>query len=284
MNINLIKTCEELKSHVRDLKKSHKTIGVVPTMGALHAGHLSLVEAANAATDETIATIFVNPTQFAEGEDLESYPQSLESDLEKLAQLNVTTVFAPSREEMYPPGYSTSVRPSEVSASLEGEFRPTHFAGVATVVLKLLNLSQADQAFFGQKDFQQLMVIRKMVTDLNVPVKVVGCPIVREPDGLAMSSRNAYLSTEERERALALSKSLDLFKNLVKDGERDGHVLMAEMRQMLIDEGVSSIDYAVVADPLTLQAYDQIEFPVIGLVAAYVGKTRLIDNWFVESV
>ncbi len=283
MGIKVIKTCTELQSHVRELKSANKTIGMVPTMGALHAGHLSLVKYAIEATDETIVTIFVNPTQFAEGEDLDKYPKPFEADLEKLACLNVPTVFAPSNDEMYPPGCSTRIVPADVSQPLEGEFRPTHFGGVVTIVLKLVNLTGADKAFFGQKDFQQVMVVKQMVADLNLATEIVACPIVRESDGLALSSRNVYLSKDERVRSLALRKTLDHFKKMISQGERDAHALMSEMQQMLIDNGVSSIDYAVVANPNSLQAYDQIEFPVVALIAARVGATRLIDNCLIES-
>ena len=283
MEIKVIKTCAELRTHVRALKKAKKTIGIVPTMGALHAGHLSLVERAIATTDETIVTIFVNPAQFTEREDLDNYPRTLEADCEKLTELQVSTVFAPSNEEMYPPGCTTFVEPAHESQPLEGEFRPIHFRGVATIVLKLLNLTRADKAFFGQKDFQQLLVVKKMVTDLNVDMEIISCPIVREADGLAMSSRNAHLSEEDRQQAAALSRALKHFENRIHAGERDAHTLVADMRQILIDGGVSSIDYAVVANPVTLQSYDQIEFPAVALIAAHVGITRLIDNCLIES-
>ena len=282
MGIKIISSCAEMHAHARATKREGKTIGVVPTMGALHEGHLSLVRFANEQTDETIVTIFVNPTQFAEGEDLDKYPRPLEDDLQKLGSLGVATVFAPSDDEMYPVGPGTTVVPPAVAQPLEGEFRPTHFSGVATVVLKLLNLTGADKAFFGQKDFQQVMVVKQMVTDLNVPAEIVACPIVREKDGLALSSRNAYLSDEERDVALALNQTLKHVKKMIKDGERDGHLLMAEMRQMLIDRGIFSIDYAVVADPRTLLACDEVSLPVVALIAAHVGTTRLIDNCLIE--
>ena len=281
--VNLITACDQLVSHVCRLKSAGKTIGVVPTMGALHAGHLSLVEASKAAVDETIVTIFVNPTQFAPGEDLEKYPRTLESDLEKLMGLGVETVFAPSNDEMYPKDFSTRVVPAAVAQTLEGESRPTHFGGVATIVLKLLNLTDADQAYFGQKDFQQVMVVKRMVADLNLAAKIVVCPIIREDDGLALSSRNVYLSGDERERAQALNKTLEHVRQQIDAGQRDGHELMAEMTQMLIDGGVSSIDYAVIADPSTLRPFDAIQLPAVALVAAHVGKTRLIDNVLIQE-
>lgn len=276
--IKVIKTCSELVAHVRQAKSAGKTIGVVPTMGALHKGHVSLAVASKEATDETIATIYVNPTQFAPGEDLDKYPRTLESDLEMLESVGVDVVFVPTNEEMYPPNCSTTVTPAMVAKPLEGEFRPTHFTGVATLVLKMLNLTSADKAFFGQKDFQQVMVVKRMVADLSVQTEIVVCPTVRDPDGMAMSSRNRYLSDDERQRGLMLSKTIKHAENQIREGERDGFALITEMRQMLIDGGVDTIDYAVVANPMTLEAYDEIKLPVVALIAAHVGKTRLIDN------
>ena len=250
-------------------------------MGALHRGHLSLVEQSLEASDETIVTIFVNPTQFAAGEDLDQYPRTLDADIELLDSISGSrdlTVFAPSAEEVYPTGCTTSVVPPAIAKKLEGEFRPTHFAGVATVVLKLLNMTQADKAFFGQKDFQQVAVVKQMVKDLNVPTEIVVCPIIRDPDGLAMSSRNAYLSRDERQIALTLNQTLDDIESQVKQGLRDGFEVITEMRQQLIDGGVDSIDYAVIANPVSLETCDPIELPAVALIAVHVGKTRLIDN------
>lgn len=247
-------------------------------MGALHEGHLSLVRRSLREVDITIVTIFLNPSQFAPTDDLDKYPRALESDLEQLTAAGVQYVFAPSQNEMYPEGFSSGVQPPTVASKLEGEFRPTHFAGVATVVLKLLNLTQADKAFFGQKDFQQARVIERMVDDLNVPVEICICPIVRDEDGLAMSSRNVFLNETEREIALTLNKTLDHVERLIQSGLTDGFEAITEMRQMLIDGGVEKIDYAVVAEPSTLETSDPIILPVVALVAAYVGDTRLIDN------
>ncbi len=257
-------------------------------MGALHDGHLSLVRQSIEQSDVTVVTIFVNPTQFAPGEDWKNYPRLLDEDLAKLADLGVETVFAPPADEMYPAGFSTLVQPPDVSLLLEGEFRQTHFRGVATVVLKLLNLAQADKAFFGQKDFQQVQVVRRMVADLNVQTEIVICPIVRESDGLALSSRNRYLSDDERARAVTLNRTIAQVREQIEAGDRDAHALMSEMRQSLIDGfggtgGVESIDYAVLANPETLQIYDEVELPVVALVAASVGKTRLIDNCLITD-
>jgi pantoate--beta-alanine ligase len=278
----VINTIDELRSFIEETRAAGKTIGLVPTMGALHEGHLSLARRSVEQTDITVATIFVNPTQFASGEDLSVYPRPLERDLKLLASVGVDVAFVPSDEDMYPPGCSTTVSPPELGSSLEGEFRPTHFRGVLTIVLKLFNLVQADVALFGRKDYQQSLVIRKMVDDLNVPTRIEVCPIVRDPDGLAMSSRSVYLGTEEREIALSLKKTLDLAKEQIEQGQRDGFELITEMRQSLIDSGVTSIDYAVVADPQTLETLDPIQLPCVLLIAAHVGNTRLIDNCIVE--
>jgi pantoate--beta-alanine ligase len=251
-------------------------------MGALHEGHLSLARESMTQMDVTVATIFVNPTQFAPGEDLDKYPRTLEADLSLLGNEGVQYVFCPGSETMYPPNSSTSVNPPKVSRKLEGEFRPSHFGGVATIVLKLFNIVEPDIAFFGQKDFQQVCVIKQMVADLDVPVKIHVCPIVRDSDGLALSSRNVYLSKEEREIALTISSTLNHVESQISAGQRDGFEVVTEMRQMLIDGGVSSIDYAAIVNPETLETSDPIELPVALLIAVYVGKTRLIDNCVIE--
>ena len=283
LSVEILKSCERMTNVVRQLKNANQSIGVVPTMGALHEGHLSLVRESVANSDKTIVTIFLNPTQFATGEDLKKYPANFDSDISQLESLGVDYVFAPTNEEIYPPDYSTKIVPPAVSKKLEGEFRPTHFAGVATVVLKLLNLTQADKAFFGQKDFQQAMVVKQMVADLNVPTEICVCPIVRDSDGLALSSRNVYLSPEERVIALSLSQTLNHVEEQIKSGQRDGFEIITEMRQMLIDAGVDNIDYAIVAYPETLETNDPIELPVVALIAAHVGKTRLIDNRIISG-
>jgi len=268
----------EMRELIENLKREGKSVGCVPTMGALHEGHLSLAKASVAETDVTVATIFVNPTQFAPGEDLDKYPRQLDKDLELLGQAGVDYVFNPETETMYSEGSSTSVTPPKIARKLEGEFRPTHFGGVATIVLKLLNIVGPNVAYFGQKDFQQVAVIKQMVIDLNVPVEIRTCPIIRDQDGLALSSRNVYLSPEERSIALTINQTLAHVRQQIEDGQRDGFEVVTEMRQMLIDGGVSSIDYAVVVNPSTLQSSDPIQLPVALLIAVYVGKTRLIDN------
>ena len=274
----ILSTCDAAYQAVREFQLAGQQVGLVPTMGALHAGHLSLVEASNRRCDTTIVTIFVNPTQFGPQEDLDRYPRTLEADLTALAALNVPFVFVPAAEEMYPAGFSTYVQPPEVATPLEGALRESHFRGVTTVVLKLFHALPADVAFFGQKDYQQALVIRKMVTDLNVPIEIEVCPIIRDPDGLAMSSRNIYLSPEQRQRALSLSRCLQSADELVQEGERDGKKIADKMRQVMLAANVDAIDYAVVADRDSLQELDQLDGPAIALVAARVGNTRLIDN------
>ncbi|WP_315849989.1 pantoate--beta-alanine ligase [Mariniblastus fucicola] len=265
------------------LRRDGKSVGCVPTMGALHEGHLSLARASVAESDVTVVTIFVNPTQFAPGEDLDKYPRRLEEDVKLLGEVGVDHVFCPEAETMYAPGSSTSVSPPKISRKLEGEFRPTHFGGVATIVLKLFNIVAPDVAYFGQKDYQQVVVVKQMVRDLNVPVEVRTCPIVRDNDGLALSSRNIYLSPEEREVALTINRTLSHVRQQILDGQRDGFEVLTEMRQMLIDGGVTSIDYAAVVNPDTLESADPIQLPVALLIAVYVGKTRLIDNCLVTA-
>ncbi len=267
-----------MRAAVRELQLGGKTVGLVPTMGALHEGHLSLVRRAKAECDAAVATIFVNPTQFAPHEDFSKYPRTLEADLRLLEGENCDLVFVPSREEMYPPEASTSIEPPQVAAPLEGVCRPGHFRGVATVVLKLFNMIPAERAYFGQKDFQQALVIERMAADLNLPIQIVVCPIIREPDGLALSSRNRYLSPGERQQGLALSRALNLVQKRFGDGERDAAVLKRIMQETLEAAGIERVDYAAIADPQTLTELKQIEGSAVALIACFVGTTRLIDN------
>jgi pantoate--beta-alanine ligase len=254
------------------------TLGVVPTMGYLHDGHVSLVRASKRDNVRTAVTIFVNPTQFAPAEDLSRYPRDEARDLALLEAEGVDVVFAPLVEEMYPDGFSTYVSVEGLTARLEGASRPTHFRGVTTVVLKLLSITQPDRAYFGRKDAQQLAVVRRMARDLDVPVEVIGLPIVREPDGLAMSSRNAYLSPEQRMAALALSRALRLAEELFAAGERDANALRARMRALIEAEPLAAIDYVSVADAATLEELERIERPALASLAVRFGPTRLIDN------
>lgn len=267
-----------MRAAVRELQRAGKTLGLVPTMGALHEGHLSLVRRAKGECDVAVATIFVNPTQFAPHEDFSKYPRTLEADLQLLTSANCDLVFVPSREEMYPPEASTYIEPPQVSQPLEGVCRPGHLRGVATVVLKLFNIIPADKAYFGQKDFQQALVIQRIAADLNLPVQVVLCPIIRELDGLAMSSRNRYLSPSERQQGLALVRALKKVQEAVNRGERDIAKLKVQMQETLEAASIERIDYATITDPETLAEMMRLESPAVALIAAYVGATRLIDN------
>lgn len=268
----------EIRAEVVDARQRGASVGLVPTMGALHEGHLSLVRAAREACDVTIVTIFVNPAQFGPHEDLDQYPRTMEDDLAALRELDVDLVFAPSREELYPEGFATYVEPPSIAQGYEGSFRPGHFRGVTTVVLKLFNIIPASMAFFGQKDYQQYRVIEQMVKDLNIPICIVPCPTIRDVDGLALSSRNRYLSKGQREQALAISRSLDHAEQLVAAGNTNLRDVAAEMRGILESAGIEKIDYVDIADAKTLEQVDRFDRDVVGLVAAHVGTTRLIDN------
>lgn len=267
-----------LSQVLRKARTGGKVIGLVPTMGALHAGHLSLVRASVAACDLTVVTIFVNPTQFGPNEDFARYPRTLEADLRMLGREQADFVFAPAADQIYQPGFSTYIEPPDVAQPLEGRCRPGHFRGVATIVLKLFHLIPADIAFFGQKDYQQVRVIQAMVADLDVPIRVVICPTVREPDGLAMSSRNRYLNATERRQAVAISRSLARAEELVRDGERCAATIHSAMCAVLTSAGIERVDYVALVDPLTLTDVDPVPDGTMALVAAFVGGTRLIDN------
>jgi pantoate--beta-alanine ligase len=253
-------------------------VGLVPTMGCLHAGHLSLVAAARSENDRVAATLFVNPTQFGPSEDYSRYPRNLDHDRALLEQAGCDLVFAPSVEEMYPPGATTTIDVGAIAVPLEGERRPSHFRGVATVVMKLLQIATPDRAYFGEKDAQQLAVVRRMVADLHLPVEIRGCPIVREPDGLAMSSRNAYLSPEERQAAVVLSRALGAAEESWRGGERRGDTLREAMQQTIAQEPLARLDYASAADPVSFREIGDTGGPVLLLLAVWLGRTRLIDN------
>ncbi|WP_207396050.1 pantoate--beta-alanine ligase [Bremerella alba] len=271
------------RDEIRQAQADGKRVGLVPTMGALHQGHLSLVAESQKSCDLTVVTIFVNPTQFAPGEDFAKYPRTLEADLKLLSAFDPVWVLVPEVDAMYPPGNTTVVQAPEIAQSLEGAFRPSHFDGVATIVLKLFQAAPADMAFFGQKDFQQVRVIEEMVRDLIVPIEIVRCPIIREANGLAMSSRNRYLSPEEREIALSISRSLEEASQQIKEGETNAQSLRDKIEQTLRDAGFREIDYVSIACPRTLKSVETIEGDVVILVAAKVGSTRLIDNILVSS-
>jgi pantoate--beta-alanine ligase len=258
--------------------KEHHTVGLVPTMGYLHEGHLSLVRLARKDNSLVVVSIFVNPTQFGPSEDLASYPRDTERDLRLLEKEGTNLVFAPGAKEMYPPGFSTWVDVEHITERLEGSSRPGHFRGVATVVAKLFNIVQPDRAYFGQKDAQQALVIKKMVAELNMNLEIILGETIRESDGLAMSSRNSYLNPEERQSATVLYKSLSLAKQLWQDGETSADVLRREMRLLIHQEPPADIDYISIADASTLEELETIDRPALASLAVRIGKTRLIDN------
>jgi pantoate--beta-alanine ligase len=266
-----------LREAILAARSAGDTVGLVPTMGALHKGHLSLVDAARAECDRVVVSVFVNPSQFSPQEDFNRYPRTLDRDLAFLGRRGCDVVFAPSVEEMYRPDHATTIDVGSLAKVLEGEVRPTHFRGVATVVMKLFQLAPVDRAYFGQKDYQQTLVVRQMVADLNVPVEIRVCPTVREADGLAMSSRNAYLTSEERRRAIALSQALRMAEQLSAAGERDVAVIRAKMAVLLRQTGVDIEYIAFVADG-TVTPATKITGPTVVALAAKIGKTRLIDN------
>jgi pantoate--beta-alanine ligase len=276
-----LKTCtsiHEMRAASGAARRAGRRLGFVPTMGALHEGHLSLVRAARSSCDALAASIFVNPTQFAPNEDLAKYPRSFERDRELLEREGVELLFAPSVEEMYPAGAVTWVTVEGLSDKLDGRSRPGHFRGVATVVAKLFHIVDPDAAFFGQKDAAQVAIIRRMVRDLNLPTEIVVCPIVRESDGLAMSSRNAYLDADQRKRALALHRALTRVQRMADGGQRKTSELVAAGRAEFVGESSVRLDYLEIVDPDTLDPVDSISSCALVAVAAFVGSTRLIDN------
>ncbi len=276
--MQLLQTTTEIRDFVSRRSGPGHRIGLVPTMGALHAGHLSLVEQALAQCDTVVTTIFVNPTQFAPQEDFLKYPRTQQADCERLEALGCHAVFAPMAESIYPPGFSTGISAPKVALELEGQFRPTHFSGVCVVCAKLFNLVGATDAYFGLKDYQQFAVLRQMVDDLNMPLRLHGCTTVREPDGLAMSSRNRYLSPTERSIATTIYQSLqDCHASFLK-GEQNVQQLKSGLLKQLNTAGISDIHYATVRDATTLQRIEIADENSVALIAARVGTTRLIDN------
>ena len=273
-----IQTSNDMRVWARASRKAGQRLGFVPTMGALHEGHLSLVRAAKAQCDVVAASIFVNPTQFGPNEDFSKYPRTFERDCELLENEGVSMLFAPTVEEMYPPRAVTYVTVEGMSEKLCGNSRPGHFRGVTTVVSKLFNIVEPDVAFFGQKDAAQVAIIRRMVRDLNIPVEIVACPIVRETDGLAMSSRNAYLDPQQRKAALVLSRSLKEAQVLYQQGVRDAQPLIDHSKEMFAQQPSARLDYFEIIHPATLEPVEKIISPSLVVVAAYLGTTRLIDN------
>ncbi len=276
--MKICSTISEARLACGEARAASKTPGLVPTMGALHEGHLSLVRAAKTQCGTVAVSIFVNPTQFGPREDLSKYPRQLERDCQLLEKEDVDILFAPSVEEIYPQGNVTWVLVEGLSEKLDGRSRPGHFRGVTTIVAKLFHIIEPHAAFFGQKDAAQLAIIRRMVRDLNFPVEIIACPIVREPDGLAMSSRNAYLSREERARALVLRGALELAEREFQAGERAAKKLIFGAQQLIVAEPQVRLDYVEIVDPDTLDPVERISGAALIAVAAYVGSTRLIDN------
>jgi len=274
----VVATVAELRAELALARRAGQKIGLAPTMGALHEGHLSLVRAAKGECDRVVVSIFVNPSQFGPTEDYAKYPRTLDADVALLAGCGADLVFAPTADELYRPGHAAWVEVGAVAEPLEGRFRPGHFRGVATIVLKLMNAAQADMAYFGQKDYQQALVIRRMVADLNVPTAVRVCPIVREPDGLALSSRNRYLTPAARQRALVLWKSLQLAEKLVAEGKRDAGEVAARMRELIETADDARIDYVALVDPETLAPVERLGDATLAALAVKIENTRLIDN------
>lgn len=272
-----------MKSACRELTQSGKTLGFVPTMGALHPGHISLVRASRARCDATAASIFVNPLQFGPSEDLDKYPRTFAHDVEMLESEGVDLLFAPEVAEMYPAGATTFVTVEGLSDKLDGASRPGHFRGVTTVVAKLFEIVRPDFAFFGQKDAAQVAVLRKMVRDLNMDVHLVACPIVREADGLAMSSRNVYLSVEDRKRALILHRLLREVEKAAKAGQRDTAKLLEVGREILAEEPGARLDYLAIVHPESLEHVHDVSQGALVAIAAFFGSTRLIDNLLLEA-
>ncbi len=271
-------TIDEVRGRVAEARRRGKRIGLVPTMGALHEGHLALIRAARAASGHVVVSIFVNPTQFVAGEDFERYPRPLEADLAACRGAGVDLVFAPTAAEMYPAGSVTRLSVPILSEKMCGAFRPGHFDGVCTVVAKLFAIVQPDAAWFGEKDAQQLAIVRRMAADLNLPVEVRACPTVREPDGLARSSRNAYLAADERRRALVLARALGEAEAAIRAGGRDAAAVAEAVRRRIAQEEGVELQYVAVVDPDTLEDLGTIQDRALVAVAARVGKTRLIDN------
>ncbi len=278
-----ISSISEMKDISQSLRKQNLTIGFVPTMGCLHAGHLNLVKRSLETCDRTVVSIFVNPTQFGPNEDLDTYPRQLENDIEKLETIGTDIMFHPTKEEMYPPDYKTYVEVQNITEQLCGDSRPDLFEGVSTVVLKLFNIVRPHNAHFGEKDWQQLAVIEALVEDLNLDVAIIRVPIVREPDGLAISSRNRYLSPQERQSALSLSRSLQQARDNIRRGTTSAKAISDSIRQCLSEQEGTEVDYISVCDPESFKEKEQIRGRTLIALAVKVGPSRLIDNCIIEE-
>ncbi|HKI50313.1 MAG TPA: pantoate--beta-alanine ligase [Desulfobacteria bacterium] len=282
--MEILKTLDEMKAWSHKVRVDGQTLGLVPTMGYLHAGHLSLARQSLSTRDHTVVSIFVNPKQFGPHEDLDTYPRDLEADRRELELLGVDALFLPTADDMYPEGFQTYVHVEEITDKLCGKSRRELFRGVTTLVLKLFNIVQPDSAFFGEKDRQQLEVIRKMVTDLNLDVEIVGLPIIRDPDGLAMSSRNQYLGKAERKTALSIHEALQQAQQLVAQGESSAATLRSRMRTIIEREGRAQVDYISVCDPKRFEELEEVRGKAMIALAVHVGKARLIDNCLIERI
>lgn len=278
--LQCVETIAEVRAQVKAWRKAGLTVGLVPTMGYLHAGHQSLIERAARDNDRVVVSDFVNPIQFGPQEDLQSYPRDLARDSALCEKAGASLLFHPAVEEMYAPDCTTSVQMRGITESLCGKSRPVHFGGVCTVVAKLFNIVKPDRAYFGQKDAQQLLVIRRMVRDLNFDIQIVGCPIIREADGLAMSSRNTYLSSDERQAAPVLHRALEAGRQLAESGEKSAERIRSTIRNVLAEEPLAAPEYVEVVDTQTVQPVETLEKPVLCAIAVRIGKTRLIDNFF----
>ena len=281
--MEIVSTVKEVRDRVKAWKKEGKQVGLVPTMGYLHEGHKSLIDKAVAENDAVVVSVFVNPMQFGPTEDLASYPRDLEADAKLCEAAGASLIFHPEPEEMYKDGFCSFVDMNGLTNALCGLSRPVHFRGVCTVVNKLFNIVQPDKAYFGEKDAQQLAVIKRMVTDLNMDIEIVGCPIIREADGLAKSSRNTYLNAEERQAALVLNRSLKAGKALVDAGETRACVIKSAITAEIEKEPLARIDYVDVVDFDTITPVEKLEGSILVAIAVYIGKTRLIDNFIVEK-
>lgn len=281
--MNIVKTISEVRNEVKNWRKQGLSVGLVPTMGYLHEGHKSLIERACKENDKVVVSVFVNPTQFGPGEDLATYPRDIQRDAALCEDAGAALIFNPEPEEMYFDDFHTYVTMESLSNELCGKTRPIHFRGVCTVVSKLFHIVAPDRAYFGQKDAQQLAIIKRMVRDLNFDIEIVGCPIVREADGLAKSSRNTYLNPEERKAALVLSRAVGLGQELIQKGERNADVIVEKMKQLIEEEPLAKIDYVQAVDAISIQPVAEIKGTVLVAMAVYIGKTRLIDNFIYEA-
>lgn len=280
--VKITNTINETRNIIKNWKKQGLSIGLVPTMGYLHEGHESLIRKAKQDNDRVIVSIFVNPTQFAPNEDLSTYPRNIERDIQICKEAGTSLIFNPNVIEMYQSNFYTYIEVNSLTKVLCGKSRPTHFRGVCTIVNKLFNITNADRAYFGEKDAQQLVIIKSMVKDLNIDIEIIGCPIVREDDGLAKSSRNAYLNPEERKAALVLNESLLIGKALIDKGERNSKTILNAIINKINTEHLAKIDYVNIVDKYTLEDVDKLKSSVLVAMAVFIGKTRLIDNFVYE--